>query len=460
VSLETHAALSALHGIKWTNRSVLDLAGDEDPVAAIQRMARDKVLEAIDAGWTGPPFNPIHLADFMQIRVEPKASVTDARTVSYNDGIKIEFNPLQTRARLRFSIAHEVAHTLFADVGEAVRHRGGDLSGDEWQLEMLCNLAAAEFIMPVGSLPPMEELPPIEKLMEERRRFDVSTEAFLIRATKVTSDRVLMFCASPLEEGENLVGYRVDYIVTSRAWPRNTPMSVLPPKDTVLRNCTAIGYSARAEEAWANLGRVAVECVGIPPYPGARLPRVAGLIRGMRPREGQLAGLQYVHGDVLDPQGAGPKIVCQLVNDSARRWGGGVALQAGRRFPNAQKAFALWASSIPPSERLGKVFFGEVGPGLTLASLVAQKGFGPSDSPRIRYLALEECLRRVANEAIRAKATVHLPRIGLGEARGTWPLIEGLLCDEFVARGVSATVHDLPPKGLHGSQSLFGSTTK
>jgi hypothetical protein len=75
-------------------------------LAAIQRLARDKVLWAIDAGWTGPPFNPIRLADLLKIPVEPKASVSDARTVPRDDGIKIEFNPLQSRERLRFSIVH------------------------------------------------------------------------------------------------------------------------------------------------------------------------------------------------------------------------------------------------------------------------------------------------------------------------------------------------------------------
>jgi Zn-dependent peptidase ImmA (M78 family) len=76
---------------------------------------------------------------------------------------------------VRFSIAHEIAHTLFSDVAEQTRHRGGAATTtDEWQLEMLCNLAAAEFVMPIGSLPPTDQLPKIEELMCERRNFDVS----------------------------------------------------------------------------------------------------------------------------------------------------------------------------------------------------------------------------------------------------------------------------------------------
>jgi hypothetical protein len=460
VVLEESTQPSAPRGITWTNRSVLGFAGGEDPIAAIQRIARDKVLWAIDSGWTGPPFNPIRLADLLKIRVEPKASVSDARTVAYDDGIRIEFNPLQTRERLRFSIAHEVAHTLFPDVGDSVRHRGGEVFGDDWQLELLCNLAAAEFIMPVGSLEPKQELPSIETLIEERLRFDVSTEAFLIRATKVTAEPVMMFCASSRVEQDKLLEYRVDYLVKSRAWPTSTTVPTQPPRETILRSCTAIGYSAHAEEYWAGLGRVAVECVGLPPYPASRLPRVAGLLRGIRPREHQSPALQYVHGNVLDPGGEGAKIVCQLVNDSARRWGGGVAAQSARRFPEAQKAFSLWFSSMPMGGRLGTVFFNAAAPGVTLASLVAQRGYGPSDAPRIRYSALENCLRRVAEEAIAKRATVHLPRIGIGDAGGSWAMIEGLLCDELVGRGITTTVYDLPPRSEPGTLSLFGPATE
>jgi len=460
VGLEKSTQPPATRGISWTNRSVLSFVGCDDPIAAIQRIARDKVLWAIDAGWAGPPFNPIRLADLLKIPVEPKASVSDARTVAHDRGIKIEFNPLQTRERLRFSIAHEVAHALFPDVGAAMRHRGGVVLGDDWQLEMLCNLAAAEFVMPVGSLAPMHELPSIEKLMAERQRFDVSAEAFLIRATKVTAEPVLMFCASPLVEEEKLLGYRIDYVVKSRAWPSSAPVTAFPPRETVLKTCTAIGYSAHGQEEWTGLGKVAVECVGIPPYPAARLPRVAGILRGLLPRDDRFSALQYKHGNALDPRADGPKIVCQLVNDSARRWGGGVAAQASRLFPHVQKSFSLWFSSVPAGQRLGSVFFGDAAPGLTLASLVAQRGYGPSEFPRIRYAALEACLHRVANEAIAKKATVHLPRIGSGDARGSWPLIEGLLCDEFVGRGITTTVYDLPPRSEPGTQSLFGPTTE
>jgi Zn-dependent peptidase ImmA (M78 family) len=72
---------------------------------------------------------------------------------------------------------------------------------------MLCNLAAAEFVMPLGSLPPSSHLPKIEPLMSDRRRFDVSAEAFLMRVVKTTAEPALMFCASPVEREGMPIGF-------------------------------------------------------------------------------------------------------------------------------------------------------------------------------------------------------------------------------------------------------------
>ena len=140
-----------MQDIKWTNSSVLRFANGRNPIDAIEHTARNQVLVAMDAGWQGPPFSPIALAGIKGIPVEANADVRDARTVAIEGTLRIQFNPTQPRERVRFSIAHEVAHTLFADAADKDRHRGGDGSRDNWQLEMLCNIAAAEFVMPVGS---------------------------------------------------------------------------------------------------------------------------------------------------------------------------------------------------------------------------------------------------------------------------------------------------------------------
>jgi len=374
--------------ILWTNRSVLNFAGDSDPIALIEAKARELVLKARDAGWSGPPYNPLAIADLLKIRVEANSEVADACTVTVGDGIRIEFNPTRPRERVRFSIAHEIAHTLFPDVAEETRHRGGSGSAsDEWQLEMLCNIAAAEFVMPLGSLPPSEHLPKIEQLMLDRRKFDVSAEAFLMRVVKTTTEPVLMFCASPIEREGSRPQYRVDYSVGSRSAPLIIGAGTSIPPNSAVYSCTAIGQTNHTSESWVANRPLTLECVGIPGFPGATFPRIAGIVR-FRMQDAEHEGFHAVHGNVLTPTGVGPKIVCQLVNDQAKIWGGGVARASAKKFPAAEQQFSKWITQIPKRERLGRVHFVHATADLTIASLVAQEGYGSSSSPRIRYAPL------------------------------------------------------------------------
>jgi O-acetyl-ADP-ribose deacetylase (regulator of RNase III) len=310
---------------------------------------------------------------------------------------------------------------------------------------MLCNLAAAEFVMPLGSLPPSDELPKIEQLMIDRRKFDVSAEAFLMRVVKTTSEPALMFCASPIESADARPSYRIDYSVGSKSAPTLIPSGVLVPSNSVLYNCTAIGQTNHAAELWVTETKLMVECVGIPGFAGAMFPRIAGIVR-FRSQDAEKDALDFVHGNVLKPAGEGPKVVCQLVNDQARVWGGGVARSAAQKYPGAQKQFSEWLLQIPRRERLGHVHFADIGAETFIASLIAQEGYGASSSPRIRYAPLERCFSAVMRFALDQKASIHLPRIGTGQSGGTWDTVEEIIRDTLVAKGLRVTVYDLPPR--------------
>src|SRR4051794_24257145 len=153
--------------------------------------ARDVVVRAIDNGWTGPPFDPLTLADQLKVAVVPRDDVDDARTVPLGaSAYRIEFNPSKPRGRLRYSVAHEIAHTFFSDCGQRVRNRvaHSEATTDEWQLEALCNIGAAEILMPMGMLPRLEAPDlSVDNLMSLRKRFDVSTEALFIRVVRLTA---------------------------------------------------------------------------------------------------------------------------------------------------------------------------------------------------------------------------------------------------------------------------------
>jgi O-acetyl-ADP-ribose deacetylase (regulator of RNase III) len=438
------------HPERWTNTSVLGLSSD-DPVSEITARARAMALEGMDRGWRGPPFDPLALADLLGIELAANAAVRDAQTVPIGRGkVRIEFNPNRPRGRMRYSVAHELAHTLFPDVAEQVRHRNHHLEmhGDQWQLEALCNIAAAELLMPLATFAssPPDELT-MHYVLDQQRKFDVSTEALVIRLVETSVEPLAAFCASPVVESSTRQ-YQLDYTIGSRAWPSRIPPRLRLPRHTVVAQCTAIGYSARGSETWSDrLGLSRVEAVGIPPYPGGAAPRVVGFLSLPQAdnADSARAKLDLLYGSALEPRGEGGKIVVHVVNDKTANWGGGGFASALRgRWPQVQEDFRDWAAHQRSNLRLGSVRLCRVDDDLTVASVVAQHGYGPSEKPRIRYTALRDGLRSVSKAAEVRNASIHMPRIGTGQAGGSWEVVSDIIQETLIDNGLSVTVYDLP----------------
>jgi hypothetical protein len=447
----------------WTNASVrklLKIVGEVDPVRAITRRAREVALDAMDRGWSGPPFDPLQLADHLGIAVSPRHDVRDARTVAAAGGrVLVEFNPNRPSARVRYSIAHEIAHSLFPDCGDRVRHRGfhDELQGDEWQLEAMCNVGAAELLMPLGSLRAAKDADlTIESLLALRKQFEVSMEALLIRIVRLTEARAAMFCAARFETGQDEGRFSLSYTIGSQAWRADVAGDRVP-SNTVLSECTSIGYTTSAIETWGRK-RVRVQAVGIPPYPGSRFPRVVGVLTPIDKAAGagsDAAKLRFVRGDALRPRGNFPRIVVHIVNDKTPNWGGGGFAEAvKRRWPEVQADFRQLIAQDRHALALGNARICSLPDGVWVASVVAQKGYGQSVRPRIRYSALRNGLETVAAAAAQKGATVHMPRIGSGQGGGSWSVIEDIIQTVFGEKGVSVTVYDLPGAPLPSRMPL------
>ena len=84
-------------------------------------------------------------------------------------------------------------------------------------------------------------------------------------------------------------------------------------------------------------------------------------------------------------------------------------------------------------------------PDTTVANMIGQHGIkkGANGQP-IRYEALRDCLKTVAERARATGASVHMPRIGCGLAGGDWYRVEEIITSTLVASGVEVTVYDLP----------------
>jgi len=87
----------------------------------------------------------------------------------------------------------------------------------------------------------------------------------------------------------------------------------------------------------------------------------------------------------------------------------------------------VWAKADRSGLRLGAACITEVSPHLFVATIVGQRGYGSSSRPRIRYSAIRKGLLRVADFAKENGAGVHMPRIGSGQAGGSWPLVREII---------------------------------
>jgi hypothetical protein len=120
------------------------------------------------------------------------------------------------------------------------------------------------------------------------------------------------------------------------------------------------------------------------------------------------------------------------------------------KWAKAQEEFRNWFGQ---RQRLGEVHFCQVEDGVEIATMVSQRGYGPSDLPRIRYAALEAGLESVSARAQETSASVHMPRIGCGQAGGSWILVEELINSSLIAANVSVTVYDLPNSSVSSNSA-------
>lgn len=461
----------------WTNASVRLLAGVGDPLVTAADLARAIVAEAGASGLEGPPFDPFALAELLGLSLRARADVADARISADTVGVRsvpdaplghfvratqplaIEYNPTRPRGRLRYSVAHEIAHALFPDVADVVRHRTGAGAvpgyggGDSWQLELLCNVVAAELLMPDQAVAGLVDIDPdIDFIMEHRRRFDVSTEALLRRLVAKTERPLALVAASRLRDTADS-SLAVEYVVGSGDFAPSVRRRAVVPSASVLGECVAVGQTTRGQETIDSVP-LRVQAVGVPPYPGNSLPRVLALVEPDAPLPDEAGGLHYRSGDVTDiPLGDTPLVVAHVVTDSARVWSRrGVAAALATRFPGAARAFQAWAVAKPDNLDLGNVHSVEAEVRhrpVTIVSMVAQRGYGSGFSTRLDYQALDTSLARVMEIALAKGAEVHVPRIGAGQAGGRWDLIAQAIERTLVHAGLDVAVYTLPqhPRG-------------
>lgn len=73
---------------------------------------------------------------------------------------------------------------------------------------------------------------------------------------------------------------------------------------------------------------------------------------------------------------------------------------------------------------------------------------GDNGLPPVRYEALRKGFKTLCDVMLDPRmptlGSVHMPRIAAGLAGGDWALIEPLILDTFIRKGIPVTVYDFP----------------
>jgi O-acetyl-ADP-ribose deacetylase (regulator of RNase III) len=155
--------------------------------------------------------------------------------------------------------------------------------------------------------------------------------------------------------------------------------------------------------------------------------------------------IEYVTGDATQPLGEGAKIIVHVCNDIGG-WGRGFVSALSKRWPEPEQSYRSWhRGEVDAPFALGEVQFVQVGDAVWVANLIGQRDVGIEGGvPPVRYEAIRKGLQRVAVEAQRLRASIHMPRIGCGLAGGEWEEVCKIIEQELVNKGVAVSVYDLP----------------
>lgn len=303
MSTQSQARYVKIGNRTWSHKSVLALLdsanASTDPETLIRDRARALVAQAIALRWPGPPFDPKILAGLRDITVESTDENfgAEARILGRPDGsLLIQYDPTKPAARINFSICHEITHTFFPDCFETTRNRHGQYDHN-YELECLCDLGAAELLMPHKSFE--RDLTSLGVSLNSVReltvRYAASGEAVLIRIAQLSSNPcAVVFLSEKLKPVEERAAQtrefdfglpavspklRVDYVRPTEAFKTFIPAHKSVPVDSVACRCLENGDIEEAIERWEipGFGLWRVQAVRLPSFAGSPR-RVAALV--------------------------------------------------------------------------------------------------------------------------------------------------------------------------------------
>lgn len=155
-----------------------------------------------------------------------------------------------------------------------------------------------------------------------------------------------------------------------------------------------------------------------------------------------MAELKYLEGDATYPVGDGLKVITHVCNN-INRWGSGFVLALNKRW--AEPKYRYHEQLF---DQLGDIEVVPVESDISVINMIAQDGVIDDHklSPPIRYKSLIMALEKVeefCNMKISSDVpvSVHMPKIGAGLAGGDWDLIEHIIKNTLVEKGINVYVY-------------------
>lgn len=197
--------------------------------SSVAAAARYEVLQRTRAAFTAvakdfPPTDLVKLAASLGVRtVRASPLATDGRLIRSGPDLVIELNNSHSKARQRFSLAHEIGHLIVAQNGgflaTTVKERVSAPFAPDPNEEYLCNLAATDLLIPsewvqdflISRRLSLTTISQIARICETslevaaRRAVDLSTQSGRLIWWRKTERRWRPYRAHPSYRPETLV---------------------------------------------------------------------------------------------------------------------------------------------------------------------------------------------------------------------------------------------------------------
>lgn len=168
--------------------------GGEDAESVIAELCRELLTDAS----ASIPVDLDVVASFRNARVKVCVQ-PHAETIAWNGRYwMIRISESDTRGRQRFSTAHAIVHTFFMDAERVAREPHGRQWSWSAAEEELCDLGAAELLLPASEfITTCSREPTMDEVVELAEVFDASAEATAIRAVTLARVPAAMVVLEP-----------------------------------------------------------------------------------------------------------------------------------------------------------------------------------------------------------------------------------------------------------------------